>query len=249
MPTYERFKLALTKAEGAQWRAFERMATVFVADEYPSLRPMAAASGDGGMDAELFQPSDDPGVALQFSLRQDWETKITQTCTRLSETAPDTRLLIFVTNQVIGPRVGAVRKKVRSAFGLFLDVRDAEWFLTHRNRSAAVEAEAEVFAQLIADPLLSGGTALQRQAQALDDLEAKAAFVYLGLQWEDDAREKGLTKLCFEAIVRAVLRDTTSDNRMTRQQIKEHVASLLPAHDAAARDAQVDSLRDSTADG
>jgi hypothetical protein len=60
------------------------------------------------------------------------------------------------------------------------------------------------------------------------------------VQWEDDTREKGLTKLCFEAIVRAVLRDTTSDNRMPRQQIKEHVASLLPAHEAAARDAEVD---------
>src|ERR1019366_1065051 len=240
MPTYERLKLALTKVEGAQWRAFERLATVFVADEYPSLRPMAAARGDGGMDAELFQPSDDPAVALQFSLRQDWEAKVTQTCTRLSKTAPDTRLLVFVSNQVIGPKVSAVRKKVRSEFGLFLDVRDAEWFLTQRNRSAAVEVEAEAFTQLIADPLLSGGTALQRQAQALDDLEAKAAFVYLGLQWEDDAREKGLTKLCFEAIAGAVLRNTTSDNRMTRQQIKEPVASLLPAHDAAARNAQVD---------
>ncbi len=240
MLAYDRFKLALARVDGTQWRAFERMATVFVADEYPSLRPMAAASGDGGMDAELFQPSDDPGVALQFSLRQDWENKIIQTCRRLSETAPDTRLLIFVTNQVIGPKVGGVRKKVRSDFGLFLDVRDAEWFLARRNSSAAVEAEAEAFAQLVADPLLSGETALQRQAQALDDLEAKAAFVYLGLQWEDEAREKGLTKLCFEAIVRAVLRDTTSDDRMSRPQIKEHIASLLPAHDAAARDAQVD---------
>jgi hypothetical protein len=113
MPTYERFKLALANADGTQWRAFERMATVFVADEYPSLRPMAAASGDGGMDAELYQPSDDPGVAIQFSLRQDWENKIIQTCTRLIKTAPDTRLLIFATNQVIGPKVSRVRKKVR----------------------------------------------------------------------------------------------------------------------------------------
>jgi hypothetical protein len=240
MPTYERFKLALTVVEGAQWRAFERLATVFVADEYPRLRPMAAASGDGGLDAELFQPTDDPNVAIQISLRQDWESKITQTCTRLRETAPDTSMLIFVTNQTIGPKVTGIRKKVRSDFGLFLDVRDAEWFLTRRNASAAAEAEAEFFAQLVADPLLSGGTALQRQAQALDDLESKAAFVYLGLQWEDETREKGLTKLCFEAIARAVLRDTTSEVRMSRKQVKEHVARLLPAHNSVARDTQID---------
>jgi hypothetical protein len=216
------------------------MATVFLADEYPGLRPMAATSGDGGLDAELFQPNDAPSVAIQMSLRQDWENKITQTCTRLSKTTPNARVLIFITNQTIGPKVTAIRKRVLSEFGLYLDVRDAEWFLTQRNSSTAVEAEAEAFAHLIADPLSSGGTALERQAQALDDLEAKAAFVYLGLQWEDDTREKGLTKLCFEAIVRAVLRNTTSDERMSRREIKEHVGALLPAHNAAARDTQID---------
>jgi hypothetical protein len=82
MPSYARFKLALTGIEGTQWRLFERLATVFLADEYPSLRPLAAASGDGGMDASLFQASDDPQVALQFSVRRDWENKIRQTCAR-----------------------------------------------------------------------------------------------------------------------------------------------------------------------
>jgi hypothetical protein len=40
------------------------------------------------MDAMLFQPSDDPAVALQFSVRSDWEIKVKQTCARLRETAP-----------------------------------------------------------------------------------------------------------------------------------------------------------------
>jgi hypothetical protein len=119
-------------------------------------------------------------------------------------------------------------------------VRDREWFLTQRNHSAAVQAEADEFSQLIANPLTSGETSLERQAQALDDLEAKAAFVYLRLQWEDDTREKGLTRVCFEAMVRAVLRHTTSDERLPRAKIKEQIARLLPAHHAATRDAQVD---------
>lgn len=85
MPSYERFRVDLTRTDGAQWRIFERLATVFLADEYPSLRPMAAASGDGGMDATLFQPTDDLGVALQFSVRKDSENKVTQTCERLSK--------------------------------------------------------------------------------------------------------------------------------------------------------------------
>lgn len=232
--------MALTNVDGAQWRSFELLATVFLADEYPSLRPMAAASGDDGMDATILRPTDDPEVALQFSVRQDWEAKILETCKRLLKTAPETRMLIFATNQQVGPKQNQLRRTVRTKYEMYLDVRDLEWFLSQRNASAAVEAEAESFSHLIADPLLSGATAIERQAHAIDDLEAKAAFVYLGLQWQDDVREKGLTKLCFEAIVRAVLRETASDARMKRADIKQHVATLLPAHNPGTLAAQVD---------
>lgn len=240
MPSYERFKLALQRVDGTQWRRFETLANVFLADEFPSLRPLASPSGDDGMDSQIFRPTDDDGVVLQFSVRKDWDAKIKETCKRLKETAPGTSMLIYATNQLVGPKMNKLKKDMRKDYGLFVDVRDQEWFLTQRNRSAAVEAEAEEFCQQIADPELGDDTALRRQGQALEDLEAKAAFVYLGLQWQDDTREKGLTKLCFEALVRAVLRDTTSESRMPREQVKSQVAKLLPAHDPGIRDAHVD---------
>lgn len=81
---------------------------------------------------------------------------------------------------------------------------------------------------------------IKRQAQALDDLEVKAAFVYLGLQWADDTREKGLTKLCFEAIVRSVLRNTTNEERLHRSEIYDWVAKLLPASSQRILHEQVD---------
>lgn len=235
VPTYERFKLGLTQIEGSKWRLFERLATVFMAAEHPSLRPLASESGDGGMDAMLFAADDDPDVALQFSVRRDWAAKIRETCVRLKQTAPTTALLIFVSNQAIGPAGHEVKRSMRSEFGLFVDIRDREWMLTSRNRDAASTAEAEEFCISVADPYLSSNASIDRQAQALDDLEAKAAFVYLGLQWEDDTREKGLTKVCFEAMVRAILRETTSDVRLSREAIHAQMAHLLPAQDAESR--------------
>ena len=62
----------------------------------------------------------------------------------------------------------------------------------------------------------------------------------MGLQWQDDTREKGLTKLCFEAIVRSVLRDTTNDDRMARSEIRRRVSDILPAHPSALLNVQVD---------
>jgi hypothetical protein len=118
MASYERFKLALQQIDGAQWRRFETLANVFLSDEFPSLRPMAAPSGDGGMDAQLFRPTDDNGVVLQFSVRKDWDIKIKDTCKRLKETAPDASMLIYATNQSVGPKMNKLKKDVRKEYGL-----------------------------------------------------------------------------------------------------------------------------------
>ena len=240
MTSYEGFRHALNTIDGTQWRSFERLANVFLAEEFPSLRPMASASGDDGMDAALFRPIDDDGVVLQFSLRRDWDQKVKQTCKRLQETAPEVSVLIYATNQVVGAAGNALRKTMRQDFRIFLDIRDQEWLLTARNRSSSIQAEAERFIEPFDVANTGGGSPIERQAQALDDLEAKAAFVYLGLQWQDDTREKGLTKVCFEAIVRSVLRNTDSEHRISRAEVKANVAKLLPGQHVKTRDQAVD---------
>src|SRR6266540_1675793 len=102
MVNYDRFSLALSTLDGAQWRIFEKLAQVFVADEYPSLRPLATMSGDGGFDGALFRLEDDPSIAVQYSVRRDWRAKITETCSRLKETSAGIGVLVYLTNQSIG---------------------------------------------------------------------------------------------------------------------------------------------------
>src|SRR5690242_20110741 len=94
----ERFELALRNLDPSQWRMFERLATVFLASEFPSLRPTASMSGDGGADALLFTVEDDPSVLVQFSVRKDASAKIRETCKRLQQTFPLVKVLIYVTN-------------------------------------------------------------------------------------------------------------------------------------------------------
>jgi hypothetical protein len=237
---YERLRYALSRCDGSQWRIFERLAHVFLQSEYPSLRPMAAMSGDEGMDAAIFKPEDDPTVAVQYSVRKDVEVKVRETCKRLRQTHTSVTVLVYVTNQVVAADGTAIRRKMRQDYKIHIDIRDQEWLLAQRNASAANIAEAEEFTAVIADPTRVTDDVISRQAQALSDLEAKAAFVYLGLQWADESREKELTKLSFEALVRAVLRDTTSDSRLSRQRIRDQVRSLLPAHPREVLDRQVD---------
>ncbi len=238
---YERLRYALSRCDGSQWRVFERLAQVVLASEYPSLRPLASMSGDEGLDAGLFRPEDDTTVAVQYSVRKDASTKVSETCKRLKDTHPETQVLVYVTNQAVGATATSIRRDVRTKYKIHVDIRDQEWLLTQRNVSAAIEAEAEEFIRVVADPAAAPvDDVIGRQAQALSDLEAKAAFVYLELQWADESREKGLSGLCFEALVRAVLRDTTSEQRLPRQRVRDQVRKLLPAHPRELLDKEVD---------
>jgi hypothetical protein len=63
----ERFRLALQRVSAAQWQLFERLASVFLADEHGSLRTLASESGDEGRDAIIYQTEDDQ--QSPFSIR------------------------------------------------------------------------------------------------------------------------------------------------------------------------------------
>lgn len=116
-------------------------------------------------------------------------------------------------------------------YGLFLDFHDRDWFLDRFLGDAHREAICESLAQLIVDPYLSSKGVLIHSAPTLSTTEYRAALTFPQLQWEDDTREKGLTKLCFEALVRTSLRHTDSSSRLSRTQIHASIISLFPAHD------------------
>lgn len=76
-----RFVFALERAKPSDWERFEKLASEFLAPEWPSIRTVATPSGDGGRDAELFSPDGDPSVLIQYSVAEDWERKIKDTLT------------------------------------------------------------------------------------------------------------------------------------------------------------------------
>lgn len=236
-----RLELALEKLAPGQWERFEHFASQFLVAEMPQLRTVASPSGDAGRDAELFSPDGDASQVLQYSVTQDWRTKIRATAKRISETLRSARILIYVTNQKIGADIDELRSEVRAMFSLHLDIKDRTYFLDRVSKNAQTEAASEELAHDIVDPYLSEKGIIPRGSAVLDKDELKAAHLYLTLQLRDEAREKGLTKLAFEALVRSVLMNTDSDHRISRNEVKHRVRQLLP-NDPADR---VDQLTDS----
>ena len=221
-----RLEFALLHLKPTLWEHFEQLASKFLADEYSTLRTLAG-QGDRGRDAVLWQPSADPSIVLQYSITQDWSKKILSTAKTIHREFPNTQVLIYVTSLRIGPKADELRTVLRKKYGLFLDVRDSTWFIERQNRSRSTVSAAEEFSAPIIEPLLAESSLISSGDSKLTADEARAAVVFLSMQWEDGSREKGLTKLSFEALVKAALRKTDNDQRMHRSAVCESVRSMI----------------------
>jgi hypothetical protein len=168
-------------------------------------------------------------VLLQYSVTEKWPGKIRATAERVRPKTP--LFLIYVSSQEIGAKADDLKQEVFKKYGFRLDIRDRNWFVERVNATPERQAAAEELALKYVDPYLSNGEVFDSKATALESHEAKAAFVYLGLQWEDDTQEKGLTKLAFEALVCSALHGTGSDHRLPRGDVLAGVKRLLPSHD------------------
>lgn len=224
----ERFSLALNQLKGADWQKFEHLSSSFLAAEFAGLRTMASPGGDGGRDAELYSYEGAPRVMVQFSVQSSWAAKIRDTLKRLKETFPDTSALIYVTNQEIGALSDEMVMACR-AEGIFLDVRDRSWFLDRMSQDDQRRDAAVSLARAIVDPLLAGKGIITAGA-ALHGQEAKTALVFLELQARDEDSSKGLTKACFESLVRAALQGTDQNNKLSKDEIHRTICSFLPRH-------------------
>jgi hypothetical protein len=226
----ERLRFALNNLQVGDWERFEKIASAFMAADFPNMRTMANPSGDGGRDGELFETSKIT-VVVQISISKDWKTKIEKTAKRLKTTSPNAAILVYVTNQVIGANGDEIKKDLFRDYSLFLDIRDQNWFLERLGSSSVTELAASELSRLIVDPILADKKIIESLPTALSDPEKRAALLYLELQWQDDERGKGLTKTAFEALVRSVLRNTTPEAAMTRQEVYAAVRSVLSSLD------------------
>jgi hypothetical protein len=237
----KRFRFALEQTKSQDWRLFEELASSFLSGQFNDFRPMACASGDQGRDGQLHAPEGFPSVVIQMSVAKDWKAKIRATLKRISETLPSARVLIYASSQSIGPAADELQKESLIEHNVSLDIRDRDWFVARYSIDPNLEKAAEEYSHTIVDPIIEEKGLISKKPAALSDQEAQSALVYLELQWADDTREKGLTKLCFEALVRSVLRETTPDNRMARQEILEAVRTILASHESSQLDAYTSS--------
>ena len=237
----EKLQLALELLRSDQWKRFEEFASEFLTSIHPNLRTVASPSGDKGRDAQLFSPDGQVKVVLQYSVTEKWASKIRSTAKRLSETLPEARILIYVTNQSVLSASDTLKRKILDDHDLVLDIYDRHWFLDRFSGDEHREAAAENLAKLVVDPFLASKGVLEHSAPTLSTTEYQAALTFLQLQWQDDKHGKGLTRLSFEALVRSVLRSSHSESLVSRTVIHDRIHKILPGHEPTRVSNLVDS--------
>lgn len=223
-----RFELALKQLAPHDGVLFEQLASAFAVLEFGELRTVASVGGDQGRDAVLHSPIDDNSVIFQYSVTVDFSGKILRTAKRLSETTPDARELVYVTSQEVGTRVDEIKRRLRREYRLVLDVWDRNWLLDRVNLHSQAQEAAESLARIKVDPLLASTSTVASLPALTSEEEREAAF-FLEINYGDEDRQKGLTKVGFESLVRAALRHSDSDHRIKRSVVHERVSAMLPA--------------------
>ncbi|ATE65516.1 hypothetical protein CMV14_14800 [Rhizorhabdus dicambivorans] len=189
---------------------------------------MASAGGDGGRDAELYSFDEAPRVMVQYSVQKDWRAKIRDTLDRLGETFPDVTALVFLSSQEIGAQGDELTKRLREK-GISLDIRDRGWFLDRMQLDDQRRDAATAIARAVVDPILAERGVINASSPLVGQ-EAKTALVFLELQARDEDTAKGLTKACFESLVRAALQGSDDKQKVPRGEIHRRIQAFLPRH-------------------
>ncbi|EPT2490771.1 hypothetical protein ACVPN4_004991, partial [Klebsiella pneumoniae] len=141
-----------------------------------------------------------------------------------------TLVLIYMSNQEIGALGDSLKKTARKNHNISLDIRDKNWFCERVNLNQSNQIKAEELAKGFVDPYLATYDIIPKVSTELSNPESIAALTYLNLQWQDDIRDKGLTKTAFEAMVRSALIGTDSNNRMKKDEICSKIFKIFPRH-------------------
>ena len=96
----ERLKLALERIGSSDGDLWEEFSNAFLASEFPQLRPVGGMH-DKGRDAFLYEAADEPGVFLQYSVQEDFRTKVRCTVLDLRANRFELRQLSYCSPQEI----------------------------------------------------------------------------------------------------------------------------------------------------
>lgn len=239
----ERIKLALEEITFEKGFLFEQFANKFLASEFPNLRPIGGMH-DEGRDAYLYQSGSQEDVFVQISVTPGWKRKITDTITALKKNGHQVREIIYSTNQDLSKEVSEIKSYFRK-LGVSIDVRDINYFVTFSNASAESIGICEELAKKIVDPLFSDkGIIDSNITPSLTDQDQKLAVTFFELSLATTQDGKNLTRLSLESLVTFVLRDSSPENLVPRQEILKKVKSLCPTANNEQLSAQINGILD-----
>jgi hypothetical protein len=223
----DQLRVALNNLRPSDWDTFEDFAGSFLLSDFQSLRPIAGTN-DKGRDGVLFAPDPQHAseVVLQYSLVEDWRSKILATIARLEQKSIPCSVLVYATSRHVGPESDALENQLREK-GIVLSMRDREWWVIRAGRDEITRHATEQMKSLVLGRILDAPATLADGDLSRDEVET--GLFYLEMHLRDADRDRSLTRVAFEAFALASLRHTDADTRKPVQEILDEVAVEFPS--------------------
>ncbi|MBL8522998.1 MAG: hypothetical protein JNN20_04860 [Betaproteobacteria bacterium] len=220
-------KVALSLVQGAD---FEEFSKVLVASTEGHTFSPLGGNKDGGADG--FSRSDYLNSAaadsfFQFSIQDDFRSKIRSTVTRLKEFGRTPARLTYVTSQIV-KYIDKEEDALSSELGLTVRIRDLGYLLAHVNESTNTIGAFHSHLARYTDYLKHVGAAAIVRAST----HASDPSVYVFLQQEVDNRlgNSDLLKTITDGLILWALSETDPDKEllMTRMEILQRIEGTVP---------------------
>ena len=222
---------AFTLTTEEQGPMFERFANAFLLDDYPELQALGTKK-DGGMDAYLYTEQDKIELVVQscISPADKARTKVLATIEKLilnNKGLPHT--LIYCTTAMIGTKLDATKKELRTNHRIILDVCDKAWFEQRHKTSAHRSTLADDYCSILLAPFYESVKPVHLYSQVLSEVEERVGLQYLEANNLDRSRGGNLTKGIFDALIGHTLRDSNPpDVAYTLDDIVNKISAMFP---------------------
>lgn len=228
--------VALAHINGTQFESFSKTAC---ADLFGSEFIPLGGVHDGGADGMLMEESVyadtvKPTTFFQFTVQEDYKTKIIKTINRLRAVSREVKSLIYVTSRHV-PLIDQLQEELSDKLGARISIRDADWIVANINKSSAIQAAARDFLLPVLGFMCTPGglgesndkTATLRAIQSI----SPAIAVFLGQEIERRREDTELLEATVDTLILWSLRDTdpAAGKFLTRDEILKKATDTFPS--------------------
>lgn len=222
-------QIALAECEGFPFERFTNdfLAATLPGEEFVPVGGTSDGGADGIQETGLVSSQKKSGQFYQFSIQENYRSKIKGTVARLKEFGRNVTQLIYITSQQIST-YDTEEERLTDELGVIIRIRELKWIISNLNKNEATKKAYYTHLAHYTDFLRDLDNA--HQIKVSENISHPSVYVFLQQQVQNKENGKHLTKTVADTLILWALNDTNPDKDlfMTRDEILTRIKTTIP---------------------